>query len=356
MNQYKSVLSLAGVALLITGAVLYAGPLTPPAGPVSSTYKTLTEVEPRTIINSINTPGDADSLFRITQPGSYYLARGITGVVGKHGIEIASSGVTIDLNGFDLVGVPAMGAFDGVSVTVASLTDIAVVNGSIRNWGDEGVDLGSTAAVNCRIERVLVSGNTGNGIYVGTGGTVSNCRAYDNAGQGIATQFGCTVSNCSVYQNTGSGINTDQGGKVMDCVAFSNGAFGITVGTGSIVADCVARSNTVDGIRCSSSCLISGNACSGNGAGGGDGAGIHATNNDNRIEGNNCTGADRGIDVDAPGNIIIRNTCSGNTTNNWDVVAGNVILVVNATNAAAVTGNSGGAAPGSTDPNANFTY
>jgi hypothetical protein len=37
-------------------------------------------------------------------------------------------------------------------------------------------------------------------------------------------------------------------------------------------------------------------------------------------------------------------------------VAGNVILVVNATTAAAVTGNSGGTAPGSTDPNANFTY
>jgi hypothetical protein len=27
--------------------------------------------------------------------------------------------------------------------------------------------------------------------------------------------------------------------------------------------------------------------------------------------------------VDGPGNIIIRNTCSGNTTS-WDIVAGNV--------------------------------
>ena len=110
-----------------------------------------------------------------------------------------------------------------------------------------------------------------------------------------------------------------------------------------------------DGINVFSSCLVLNNACSLNGNGAGDGAGIHATSADNRIEGNNCIGADRGIDVDVAGNIIVKNTCSGNA-NNWDVVAGNVILVVNATTAAAVSGNSGGTAPGSTDPNANFSY
>ncbi len=59
--------------------------------------------------------------------------------------------------------------------------------------------------------------------------------------------------------------------------------------------------------------------------------------------------------MDSTGNIIIRNTCSGNTTN-WDVVAGNTILVVQGTSAPAVLGNTGGTAPGSTDPNANFSY
>ncbi len=55
-------------------------------------------------------------------------------------------------------------------------------------------------------------------------------------------------------------------------------------------------------------------------------------------------------------NIIVRNTCSGNTTNNWDVVAGNVCLVVQGVTGAAILGNTGGVAPGSTDPNANFSY
>jgi len=122
----------AAAAVIAAAGVLIAGPLTPPAGPIAPTNKTLQEVEPRIAINATNTPGDADSLFKITQPGSYYLTGNITGVVGKHGIEIVDSGVTLDLMGFDLSGIPAMGAFDGVSVTNFSLTNITIRNGSVR--------------------------------------------------------------------------------------------------------------------------------------------------------------------------------------------------------------------------------
>jgi parallel beta-helix repeat protein len=103
--------------------------------------------------------------------------------------------------------------------------------------------------------------------------------------------------------------------------------------------------------------VIRGNTCAANGNGAGNGAGIHALlpGGDNRIEGNNCTGADRGIDVDTAGNIVFRNTCAGNTTN-WDVAAGNVCLVVQAVTGAAILGNSGGASPGASDPIANYTY
>jgi parallel beta-helix repeat protein len=90
---------------------------------------------------------------------------------------------------------------------------------------------------------------------------------------------------------------------------------------------------------------------------GGDRANIHALGGDSRIEGNNCTGADRGIDVDFAGCIIIKNTCSGNTTN-WDIVAGNALapIVSAGTNAVPVSGNTYAGTLGSTDPNANFTY
>jgi hypothetical protein len=79
--------------------VLAQGPLTPPGAP-APTMKTLQQVEPRIEINATNTPGDADSIFKITEPGSYYLTGNVAGVSGKHGIEIAASDVTLDLMGF----------------------------------------------------------------------------------------------------------------------------------------------------------------------------------------------------------------------------------------------------------------
>ncbi|MEK6701993.1 MAG: right-handed parallel beta-helix repeat-containing protein [Planctomycetota bacterium] len=346
-------LALAGLTIVgVAALVLAAGPLNPPAGAVTSTYKTLSEVEPRTAINVTNTPGVAAALFRIAQPGSYYLTGNITGVANKHGIEIMASGVTLDLNGFELVGVA--GSRDGVSATSAELTNIAVVNGSVRNWGGDGVDLATSGVINYRVVGVLASGNDGFGIATASGGTVTSCSAYENTGHGISTSNGSMVTNCSVTMNGASGISTGSGCGVLSCAALLNAARGITVGSGSTVADCTAQQNALDGIVCTFNCVIRGNTCSFNGTGG-DGAGVHATSSANRIEGNTCTSADRGIDVDGVRNVIIRNTCSGNT-NNWDVVAGNVILVVNAATAGVVTGNSGGVAPGSTDPNANFTY
>jgi hypothetical protein len=90
-----------GVVGCVLGAaavmIAIAGPLNPPSGAVSSTYKTLSEVEPRIAINATNTPGDADSVYKITQRRGATTLRAVSRALsGKHGIEveIASSGVT----------------------------------------------------------------------------------------------------------------------------------------------------------------------------------------------------------------------------------------------------------------------
>jgi len=62
--------------------------------------KTISEVEPRTLIYATNIPGDADSVFEIIQAGSYYLF----GVAFDHGIEIDADRVTIDLKGLAIIG------------------------------------------------------------------------------------------------------------------------------------------------------------------------------------------------------------------------------------------------------------
>ena len=355
-----------------------AGDLNPPVGPVAPTHKTLTEVEPRIAINATNTPGDADSLFKITQRGSYYLAGNISGVSGKRGIEISASGVTVDLNGFDLSGIPGMGMFEGVSTSVDNLKNITIRNGSVRGWGATGVDLLAFSATNSAIIDLRVSGNAGEGISAGdycmitgcsasfntghgilsfSASMIGSCTATFNSGNGIETIGDSTVCECAVVGNTMNGISTSDGCVISNCSASQNSASGILAGTGSTISHCATSINVLDGITVSDGCLVLANTCTSNGNGG-SGAGIHATGSDNRIEGNHCSRADRGIDVDFAGNIIIKNTCSGNTTD-WDIVANNVygpIIDRRAPASAAVSGFSAPDSTGSTHPNANFSY
>jgi hypothetical protein len=62
---------------------------------VAPTYKTLHEVEPRVTINATNTPGDDGAIYRITQPGSYYLAENVPGgQPGSAAIVVAAANVT----------------------------------------------------------------------------------------------------------------------------------------------------------------------------------------------------------------------------------------------------------------------
>ncbi len=320
-----------GVAVAWAGLVAFAGPLDPPAGPVASTAKPLAELEPRIAIAAASTPGDADSVFKITQPGSYYLTGNISGAMNKHGIKIVANGVSIDLNGFALVGFT--GTLSGIAAP-SGVSGTTIKHGTIMSWGADGIDL--STANSAIIQGVSVVSNTGRGINANNAALVSDCTASYNGSDGISS---------GSY------------GTVVNCVANQNGASGIRVSLGASVSNSTASLNTTDGILVvGGACLIRSNTCTFNGLGAGNGAGIRATSTDNRIEGNQCTNADFGIKIDGwNGNFIARNTCTSNTTN-WDIPAGNVCLVVQGVTGAAISGNSGGVAPGSTDPNANFTY
>lgn len=358
------------------GAMALAGPITPPPGPVASTHKTLSEIEPRIAINLANTPGDADSLYKITQSGSYYLTGNITGVVGEHGIEIAADHVTIDLMGFALRGVP--GSLNGIT-TEGQHAQITVRNGMVTAWGAHGIGLaevtigdgdgslieGVTASLNgdrgifvgegCVVRACVARLNTGNGIHTYTNAAIESCSAHENGFHGIVGGSGSTVTNCTAKDNASHGIIVSSG-LVHASAAYSNGSNGVSAsGTAS---NCVSNFNGIHGISMTGAGLAIGNTCQGNGTDTTAGAGIAATSQRVRIEGNNCVSNDIGIDVNTTRCVIVRNTCSNNTTN-WSINANNIygtIVDRSAATTPAVEGNSASDAMGSTNAHANFTY
>ena len=100
---------------------------------------------------------------------------------------------------------------------------------------------------------------------------------------------------------------------------------------------------------------MEGNTADGNGSGTGDGAGIHVAASDCRVDNNNVTDNDRGIDIDTVGDLIIRNSASGNTTNYVTAAGNKVGTIVLAPDSVAINGDTGGAGVGSTNPWANFS-
>jgi parallel beta-helix repeat protein len=319
--------SLASV--LLSASAAFAGPLVPSAGPVASTMKPLDEVEPRIAINAVNTPGDANSLFRITQPGSYYLTGNLQGVAGKAGIEVAANNVTIDLGGFEVRGVAD--SFDGVN-TEGTRTGLAIRNGAVSGWGGDGVRWNFVSCVIVSNLRVL--GNTGNGIAVGDTARVSECTIKDNGGAGLSAgggvsivtevasysndgvgfhiQSNCSLSACSAVGNGGRGFSANFTTTFNNCVATGNGEDGFWAQANCTVMGCTATNNYGSGIRSNAENIITGNICTDNGFSTADAAGIHIVGSDNRVEGNTVSGNDRGIDCDVAGNFIVRNSASGN--------------------------------------------
>lgn len=335
MQRLFGVIALLMLMGVIRTQPILAGDLNPPAGPVAPSMKPLSEVEPRTAISAVNTPGDGDSTFRIAASGSYYLTGNVSGEASKAGIEIAASNVSVDLMGFELQGVS--GSLQGIRVTAANTVNISIRNGAVRGWGGAGVDTNSAtskvlsqirvsncgasgfaAGASAVITECVSTANTGAGFTLGIGGVLSNCLAANNMTFGISANIGNTLSNCTALFNLTDGISIGQGSTVTACTSRGNSGNGIVGGAACMVQQCTSSANLGDGILVSVDARVMNNSCDGQSGG----AGIHATSDDNRIDSNHVSDNLRGIDVDAGGNLIIRNSAANNTTD-YDIVAGN---------------------------------
>lgn len=249
MNRIASL-----IALTTSTTLVFAGPLNPPAGPVAPTHKTLTEVEPRTALSQANTPGDANSFYRITQPGSYYLTSNISVGTIEHGIQIdlnTEGLVTIDLNGFTVSG--AEGTLNGIDVDPPFKPRVVLRNGSVTSFGGNGVDL--TGAESATIENVESTRNSGKGFVIDTG-TIDDCKAQFNSGGGFIAGELSTLQNCQALTTGPSGIVTGPHSTLVDCVAKNSTGIGIYCGSYSTLTRCVANDNASSGISTSTYCTL----------------------------------------------------------------------------------------------------
>jgi hypothetical protein len=306
------------------GAPAPAGPLNPPPGPIAPTAKPLAEVEPRIAISATNTPGDADSTFRISAPGSYYLTGNVSQASTTKAIEVLIGGgqqVTIDLNGFTIGASDAGRVLPAISVDGAD-AHVVIRNGSIRNWANAVLH---TVGGSCELEGVKAFGSRLNqfelrdaavtrcfaedggaaGFFIATTGVLTGCIARGNAGDGFKSGIGCvSVRDCAAMSNTGDGFDLAQG-TADGCRADGNGQNGF-VNPGAIV-NCTSLNNTGDGITCGLASTVRGCTAIAN-----DGDGIHVTSVA-RVEGNTVTSNGKhGVDVTGSRTVVVGNLIGTN--------------------------------------------
>ncbi len=137
--------------------------------------------------------------YAISQPGSYRLTGNLNPPSGTDAIDISANNVTLDLNGFSIIGAGGSGG-NGIA---GSGSHVTVRNGTVTGMGGNGISLGPNAIV----EDVHVAGNGGNGIVTGTAGQVRHSSVSNNTGIGIFLNGsgGAAIENI-VNSNSGVGL------------------------------------------------------------------------------------------------------------------------------------------------------
>ena len=221
----------------------------------------------------------------IDWPAHVRLAGSLTGISGQSGITVASDAVTIDLGGHALMGVA--GSLKGVIVSGAR-ADLVIRNGTVRSWGGDGIDAGTST--NGQFDRLQLTNNGGRGMNIGDRALVTDCAAKQNNGHGFFGGIIVTVTRCHAALNIGFGISVSETAQIEKCNLNNNGSGGIAVANNSVV-----RENNCDFHTTA--------------------AGIVVTGSRNRIDGNHLTRNLNGITltVSASNNTVVRNSASGST-------------------------------------------
>ena len=256
-KRTKTAVSILVLAGLVVFALTAIGGNLEPSAPPGPTMKTLDEVEPRIPISSVP--------FTISQSGSYYLTGDLEAAYcGDHGIRIDANNVTIDLCGFSLYEPTFSCTYDGI--TVLNFHDnITICNGTIRGFGQDGVDLSN--AKNCRLIDLRVFNNGQDGLSTGGASYISGCTVQSNGDDGIHAFYGSMVTGNIVYDNADVGIYAGIRTMVKGNMVYDNGGHGIYAGGSSMITGNTVCFNGGYGIRTAGyDCMVTSNKSRSNGA------------------------------------------------------------------------------------------
>jgi hypothetical protein len=213
--------------------------------------------------NAVPITGNSGFPVVITQPGSYILQANLTPPTNIDAIDISSGNVTIDLNGFSIIGSASASNVWAISTVQ---TGIVVKNGILSGLG---LGLGQNALV----EDISVLNCTSTiSIAVGSNSIVLRSQVVGGPHRGIVCSGSSVGNNCLFSDDTVSGTGSNgiecfgQGCNVVKSTASDNTAHGLSCdGAGCSFIDNVSNSNggsgiaTLDGTSAASGNVFNGN-------------------------------------------------------------------------------------------------
>jgi hypothetical protein len=161
----------------------------------------------------------------ITAAGSYVVTTNIIPTKSTvDAIDVNASRVSINLNGFSIIG-PGSGS--GVGINGPTHVNISVTNGTVTKMGSRGIVIGHNALV----KGVNALKNGSDGIAAGNNSEIDDCGANSNAGAGLVCGNDCLIQDDVASANAVDGMYTGTGGTIIRNTASDNTFYGIHSGS-----------------------------------------------------------------------------------------------------------------------------
>ncbi len=186
--------------------------------------------------------------YLITNSGSYVVTEPLSVQDTTNGITVYADDVTLDLNGFSLVGPSSRPSLNGIHQP-QQYRGLSVRDGFLTGWQEGyGLYAGGKAA----LIRNVHTKQCGMGIRAGSGSVVVNCSGFSNVVYAVSAGEGSVLASCSASYNDSHGFLVSAG--VMGaCIAWNNGSNGLSAAEGSVVRKSVSTQNRGEGLLASDS-------------------------------------------------------------------------------------------------------